>query len=98
MQMPPRSAIASRRAATLTPLPNMSPASLMMSPTLMPMRNSIRFSGGTSALHRVYRACELHQHAVASRLDDVSSALLYLGIAKLAAMLFQLSKRALLVI
>jgi hypothetical protein len=49
------------------------------------------------ALYRVDRACELNQHAVAGRLDDVPSVFLNLGIAKLAAMLFQFGKRALLV-
>jgi hypothetical protein len=44
MQIPPGSARASSRAATLTPSPNMSLSSMMMSPTLMPMRNSILLS------------------------------------------------------
>jgi hypothetical protein len=35
------------RAATLTPSPKMSPSSMMMSPILMPMRNSMRRSAGT---------------------------------------------------
>src|SRR6516165_8556001 len=48
-QIPPGSARASRRAAMLTPSPYISRPSLMMSPTLIPMRSSIRRSGGTSA-------------------------------------------------
>src|SRR5437667_157116 len=50
MQMPPGSAKPSSRAATLTPSPKMSPFSTTISPTLMPMRNSMRRSGGTAAL------------------------------------------------
>src|SRR5262249_60058578 len=44
------------------------------------------------ALHRVHRACELNQHAIAGRLDDVPSVFLYLGIAKLTAVLFEFNK------
>ena len=55
----------------------------MMSPTLMPMRNSMRLSGrnigvalGHAALnvdgaaHGIDHADEFHQHSVAGRLDD----------------------------
>ena len=56
-QMPPGSASASRRAATLTPSPKMSRPSRMMSPRLMPMRNSIRFSSGTAVLRSVIPCC-----------------------------------------
>ena len=48
MQTPPGSAMPSRRAAILTPSPKISLSSMMMSPTWMPMRNSIRCSGGTA--------------------------------------------------
>src|SRR5215471_16842364 len=47
MQMPPGSAIPSRRAATLTPSPRMSSPSIRMSPRLIPIRDSIRRSCGT---------------------------------------------------
>jgi len=56
-QIPPGSANASRRAAMLTPSPKMSPSSTTMSPTLMPMRNSMRLSAGTVALRSVMPAC-----------------------------------------
>ncbi len=81
-QMPLGSASASRRAATLTPSPWMSSSSMMMSPRLMPMRNQICWSSGTSdcvrpclvdldrAFDRVDHACELDQRAVAHQLDD----------------------------
>ena len=42
MQIPPGCAIPSSRAAMLTPSPKMSLSSMMISPTWMPMRNSIR--------------------------------------------------------
>ena len=61
---------------------------MMMSPTLMPMRNSIRRSGGTCrvalghpaldidrAAYRVDDAGELDQHAVAGRLNDAAAVL-----------------------
>jgi len=50
MHSPPGSHKASRRAAILTPSPKMSSPSMMMSPTLMPMRKTIRSSSATSAL------------------------------------------------
>jgi len=56
MQKPPGSAMASRRAATLTPSPNMSPLSSITSPTLMPMRNSMRSFGGRQRCGPPYRA------------------------------------------
>ena len=83
---------------------------MMMSPTLMPMRNSIRFSAGTSALrvdhaalnldgaaHRVDDAGELHQQAVAGGLDDATAVLVDLGIDEFAPMRIPLGERALLV-
>ena len=82
--MPPGSASASSRAAMLTPSPKMSSSSTMMSPTLMPMRNSMRrpparrrcarpcraASRWRTAPHR--RRCELDQHPVAGGLDDAA--------------------------
>src|SRR5262249_35263500 len=48
---------ASRRAATLTPSPKMSPSSAMMSPTLMPMRKSMRRSVDDAALLAAMALC-----------------------------------------
>ena len=85
MQTPPGSAIPSSRAAMLTPSPKISLSSMMMSPTWMPMRNSIRISAARphSALpcraglqrrsDRIDDARELDQHAVAGRLDDAAA-------------------------
>ena len=83
--MPPGSAIASSRAATLTPSPKMSSSSTITSPRLMPMRNWIQRAGvdvGVAprhalldldrALHRLGDALELDQHAVAGGLDDAA--------------------------
>jgi hypothetical protein len=50
MHSPPGSHSASRRAAMFTPSPKMSSPSMMMSPRLMPIRNTIRLSSGSSAL------------------------------------------------
>ena len=108
--MPPRSAMASRRAATFDSVaeyvavvrddvPNIDANTKLYSI----LRRCIRIALNHSALdfygapHRVNRACKLNQHAVAGRLDDVSPVFLYLGIAELTAMLFQLGKCALLV-
>jgi hypothetical protein len=55
------------------------------------------FAAVLGAPHRVHRARKLNEHAVAGRLDNVSSMFLYLGIAQLTPMLFQSSKCALLV-
>src|SRR3984893_11579479 len=55
--MPPGSAKASRRAATLTPSPKMSLSSIMMSPRLTPMRKSMRPSAGTPALRAAISRC-----------------------------------------
>src|SRR6516162_7188696 len=49
-QMPPGAANTSSRAATFTLSPNMSPSSTAISPMLMPMRNSIRRSLGTTEI------------------------------------------------
>jgi hypothetical protein len=60
--MPPGSASASRRAATLTPSPKMSSSSTMTSPRLIPMRNLIRrssdISGSRSAIPRWISAAQ----------------------------------------
>src|SRR5260370_140313 len=56
-QIPPGSAKPSRRAATLTPSPKISPSSTTTSPTLMPTRNSIRRSGGSGALVLAKAVC-----------------------------------------
>ena len=45
MQIPPGSASASSRAAMLTPSPSRSSPSTTTSPTLMPMRNTMRLLG-----------------------------------------------------
>ena len=50
MHSPPGSQRASRRAAILTPSPKMSSPSMMISPTLMPMRKTMRLSSATPAL------------------------------------------------
>ena len=70
---------------------------MMMSPRLMPMRNSMRRSGGTlgvalghaaldldRAAHRVDDAGELDQQAVAGDLDDAAAMLRDLGVDELA--------------
>ena len=50
MQTQPGCASPSRRAATLTPSPKMSPSSTMMSPMLIPTRNSMRWTSAMSRL------------------------------------------------
>ena len=108
--MPPGSARPSSRAATLTPSPKMSPSSTTMSPTLMPMRNSMRRSGGNAALlfghrrlhlgrasERVDDAGELDQEAVAGRLDDAAAMAGDLRIDHLGAERLEPAERAFLV-
>ena len=95
MQMPPGSASASSRAATLTPSPKMSSPSAMTSPTLTPMRNLMRRSpvasgfavdhptlhlGGTA--HRIDDARKLHEQAAAGGFDDAAAVLLDLRVAR----------------
>ena len=91
MQMPPGSEIPSRRAAMLTPSPKISLSSMMMSPTWMPMRNSIRGSvarprsgppccAGFPAHHRINGAGKLDQHPVTGRLYDPASISAYCGV------------------
>ena len=48
--MPPGSATPSIRAAMLTPSPRMSSPSMMMSPTLIPIRNWIEFDFGATGI------------------------------------------------
>ncbi len=106
-QIPPGSASASRRAATFTPSPHSSVPSMMMSPTLMPTRNSIRFAAGTSdvavdhrtleldgALHCCYDAGEFHQQAVAGDPDDATLVRLDLGIDERAPVRLPLGESA----
>ena len=83
-QIPPGSLIPSSRAAILTPSPRRSPsASSTTSPRWMPVRTSMRRSGGTAALRstspfvdldraadRLDHAAELDDHPVAHPLDD----------------------------
>src|SRR5215468_3437669 len=82
-QMPPGSARPSRRAATFTPSPKMSPPSIMMSPTLIthpefdPLFRgylSVALSHAAldfdSATHGVHYAGELNQHPVPGGLRD----------------------------
>jgi hypothetical protein len=64
--MPPGSAEPASRAATLTPSPKMSPSSTMTSPILMPMRNSMRWSGGRGALLAAKTACTSAEQRSAS--------------------------------
>src|SRR5829696_3482929 len=64
--MPPGSARASRRAATLTPSPKMLPSFTITSPTLMPMRSIIVASGGSARLAR-----GLGQHRVGRDARDL---------------------------
>ena len=107
MQTPPGSAMPSRRAAILTPSPKISLSSMMMSPTWMPMRNSIRLVLrhvgillGHAALdldgasHRIDGAGELDQHAVAGGLDDASAMLGDGGIEKRLSGGLQAGQRA----
>ena len=49
-QMPPGSAMPSIRAAILTPSPRMSSPSMMMSPTLIPIRNCIGLASATGVV------------------------------------------------
>ena len=53
MQTPPGSHSVSSRAAMLTPSPKISSPSMMMSPTLMPIRNTMRLSSGIAALRPI---------------------------------------------
>src|SRR6516225_1340035 len=64
--MPPGSATPSSRAATFTPSPKMSPSSTTMSPTLMPMRNSMRLFAGVVALRSTIPVCTSVAHCRAS--------------------------------
>ena len=65
-QIPPGSAIPSRRAATLTPSPKMSPSSTTTSSTLIPIRNSIRSLPGIAAQRSAIAVCTSVAHCNAS--------------------------------
>src|SRR6516165_4070451 len=108
--MPPGSAKPSRRAAMLTPSPKISSPSAMMSPRLIPTRNSIRSSGGIAELrstipplhfdgaaHGINHPRELDQHPVAGGLDHPAVMFGDLGIDQFAAMRLQTFVRPLLV-
>ena len=110
MQTPPGSAIPSSRAAMLTPSPKISSSSKMISPTWMPMRNSIlkvsrhvdiprrhRALYFDRAAGRIDGAGELDQHAVAGRLDDAAVMRGNTGIDQGLPEYLQLGQRALLV-
>ena len=62
MQMPPGSAMPSRRAAILTPSPMMSSPSIRTSPRCRPMRKSIRRASETPSLRCVIRSCSAIAH------------------------------------
>ena len=109
-QMPPGSARVSRRAAMLTPSPKMSSPSMMMSPRLMPTRNSMRVAGGTTAFrcghlplhidraaHRIDDAGELDQEPVAGGFDNAAAMFDDPGIDQFAPDRFQRRQRAFLV-
>ena len=65
-QIPPGSATPSSRAAMLTPSPWMSPSSTMMSPELIPTRNSMRRSSGVAAFRDPIPLCTVMAQATAS--------------------------------
>ncbi len=65
-QIPPGSAMPSRRAAMLTPSPKMSPSCSTMSPTLMPTRNSSRRSARTAWLRTAMPVCSSTAQRTAS--------------------------------
>ena len=88
--MPPGSATASRRAATLTPSPKMSAPSLTMSPRLMPILQQDRIGRGfvrlgeprlqvTGGVHGIDGAGELDKHAVAHELHDAPAVVVHHG-------------------
>src|SRR6516165_6224725 len=88
----------------------MSRPSLMTSPTLIPMRNSIRRSGGTpgvslfhlalhfdSTTHRINDTGEFEEQAISGGLNDTAPMFLDLGIGQLAAKRLQRGEGPLLV-
>src|SRR5262249_52312549 len=100
----------SSRAATLTPSPKMSPSSTTMSPMLMPMRNSMRLSGGTPVLRpghlalnvdgtaqRIDNTAEFDEQPVAGGFDEPAPVLGDCGIEELAAQPSETSEGAALV-
>src|SRR5215475_13710692 len=109
MQMPPGSAIPSRRAATLTLSPSRSSPSTTTSPTLIPTRNSIRFSVGTSVLRSSIPRCTSraqrrasttegnYENSVAGGFHDAAAIKRNGGIDQLATQVSQALDRALLI-
>src|SRR4051812_21903934 len=69
MQTPPGSHSVSSRAATFTPSPKMSLPSIMMSPTLIPTRSTIRRSAWTPADRRQLLVVRQSRASPASRHD-----------------------------
>ena len=109
-QIPPGSASAFSRAATFTPSPKMSCSSTITSPRLIPMRNLIRCSGGTSGLRSIIPRWtstaqrtasttlgKFRQQAVAGVLDDPAPVLLDLRIDQLPEMRLEPFVRPLLI-
>ena len=110
MQMPPGSAIVSRRAAILTSSPKISSSSMIISPTCIPMRNSIRDPRGTrksqcghrsldfrGTTSRVHHACEFDQQPVTRGLDNAAHVGGYRGVDQGFSDRFKTSQRAFLV-
>src|SRR5258705_9145617 len=71
-QMPPGSAMPSSLAAIFTPSPSMSSPSISTSPKLMPMRNSMRTSSGTSLLRSLMRFWTTTAQSTAATIDGNS--------------------------
>ena len=86
-QIAPGLASVSRRAAILTPSPKMSPSSMMMSPTLIPMRNSIRRSSGMAALRSAMaRWISMAQRTASTALANSTKRTITCGLDDTAAM------------
>src|SRR6188472_323444 len=108
-QIPPGSANVCKRAAMFTPSPKISSSSMMMSPTLMPIRKSRRRSAAVPALRlaislKVDRATngidnarKFDQQAVAGRFDDPPVKFRDLGIEQLPSVRLQRGERPALV-
>src|SRR5262249_11620446 len=109
-QTPPGSASASSLAAMLTPSPKISPSSIMMSPSLLPLRNSMRrpcrcrgVAGDHLLLHldptahRVDNAGELGEQSVAGVFDHSATVLGDLRVDQFGEMSLQALVRALLI-
>ena len=72
-QIPPGSAKASSRAATFTPSPKMSRPSMMMSPRLIPIRNSMRRSRHTALRSAISRCTSTAQRTASTTLANSTS-------------------------